>query len=42
MNKEACVVVIDAHSSMNKNFSGVGSTQTRFSLAIDSVKMLLQ
>jgi hypothetical protein len=40
MNKEACVVVIDSHSSMGKNFSN--SSQSRFSLAIDSVKMLLQ
>jgi hypothetical protein len=39
-NKEACVVVIDAHQSMNKLFAG--GQQTRFSLAIDSLKMLLQ
>lgn len=38
--KEACVVVVDAHCSMNKMFAD--STQSRFSLAIDSVKMLLQ
>ena len=40
MNKEVCVVVVDAHHTMLKNFAD--TNQSRFNLAIDSVKMLLQ
>jgi hypothetical protein len=40
MNKEACVLLVDAHHSMNKKFSD--TKNSRFSIAIESIKMLLQ
>ena len=38
MNKEAIVVVLDAHSTMGNAFKD----QTRFGLAVESIKLLLQ
>jgi hypothetical protein len=37
MNKEACVIVVDAHHTMNKQFGG--KAHTRFELAIESVRL---
>lgn len=40
MNKEACIVIIDAHHTMNKQFGG--KDQSRFELAIESARLLVQ
>lgn len=40
MNKEVIIVILDAHSSMGKQLQN-DEDQTRFSLAIDSIKMQL-
>jgi len=40
MNKEACVIILDAHQTMNKKFGG--KDQTRFELAIESARLLVE
>lgn len=40
MNKEACIVVLDSHNTMSKQFGG--KEQSRFELAIESVRLLVQ
>ena len=40
MNKEACILIVDAHHTMNKTFGG--KDQSRFELAIESASLLVQ
>ena len=43
MNKEVIIVVLDAHSTMGKQFaSSKDLSQTRFAVAIDAIKLQLQ
>ena len=42
MNKEAVIVILDCNHTMNKAFTSGSNKQTRFQLAIESVKMLLE